>query len=92
MDLEQSKKILKRIQACEADIETLREVRTKLGTAEFASATMSSGGGSRSYTRADFAKISTLINDLEREIIKLRKLLATAGKSGLWTTVTLIYS
>lgn len=93
MDLTQAKKILKRIQTCEADAEVLRAVRTKLGTAEYASATMSSGGGSRSYTRADLGKITTLINELEREIIRLRKLLATNGKGVYpWTTVTLVYS
>ena len=93
MDLVQAKKILKRIQSCEADADALRAVRTKLGTAEYASATMSSGGGSRSYTRADLGKITTLINDLEREIKKLRKMLATNGNgNSLWSTVTLVYS
>lgn len=92
MDTTQSRKILKRIQTIESDLESLRAVRAKLGTSEYASATMSSGGGSKSYTRADVGKITTLITELETELRQLRKLLATDGRgSGLYTTINYVY-
>lgn len=92
MDINQTRQVVKRIQACENDLNQLRAVRAKLGTSEFASATMSSGGGSRSYTRADVGKISSLIQELETELRQLRKLLATGGRgSGLWSTINYVY-
>ena len=91
MDTTQSRKILKRIQTIESDLESLRAVRAKLATAEYASATMSSGGGSKSYTRADVGRISTTIHELEVELRQLRAMLATGGHSGLWSTINYVY-
>ena len=46
----QKRKILTKIQSVSRDIETLKQVRLEVATSGFASATLSSGGGSRSYT------------------------------------------
>lgn len=75
MDIIRARKILSRIQKVESDIETLEDVRINLATAEFVSATLSSGGGSKSYTRNDVGKVNDLIKELKRELKNLRKLL-----------------
>ena len=80
MNVVQQKKILQRISVIETDIETLKSVRVKLATQQFVSATVSSGGGSRSYTRADLSKISEVIAELTSELKQLRRLLT--GESG----------
>lgn len=92
MDIAQTKTILKRIQAAEADVEILRQTRLEVARSGYASATISSGGGSRSYTRANLPQLTELIQQLEREIKTLRKQLATGGTGGLWRNVSIVYS
>ena len=91
MDITTSRKIIERIQTTEHDLAELRRVRTALASAEYASATMSSGGGSRSYTRADVGRITQTIRDLEAEVRQLRRQLATGGNSPLWSTVNFVW-
>lgn len=57
----QKKKILVRIAQVEADIEELKRCRVEIAKTGYASATMSSGGGSKSYTRLDLSKITEAI-------------------------------
>lgn len=91
MNVVQQKKILQRISVIEADIETLKSVRVKLATQQFVSATVSSGGGSRSYTRADLSKISEVIAELTSELKQLRRLLTgeNGGQPGKILTIYL---
>ena len=76
MNALQKKKLLQKIVRLEHDIDQLKSVRISLASAEYASASMSSGGGSRSYTRADLSKISSTIQALETELKNTRKLLS----------------
>lgn len=91
MNTEQTKKILTRIKTIETDLDQLRDVRTRLASSEYVSATLASGGGSRSYTRADLSKISQVITELVNELKSLRKILAggTGGQPSYITTVYL---
>ena len=73
-----TRKILERIARAESDLDTLRRVRIEIAASGFASATLASGGGSKSYTRHDLDKITALVSALEREVRGLRRLLAPA--------------
>ncbi len=79
MTTNQKRKILERLQSLECDIEALKRCRIDIAVRGYASATLSSGGGSKSYTRLDLSKITELIAELQRETRQLRNLLA--GKS-----------
>lgn len=59
----------------------LRRVRREIVSSGTASATLSAGGGSKSYTRLDLDKIAAIIADLTRELRGLRYTLA--GQSPL---------
>ena len=76
MTVEQKRQTLIRISQCQHDIAELKRVRMELATSGTASATVSGGTGSRSYTRLDLDKINTLISSLSKELIQLRNLLA----------------
>lgn len=91
MTTAQKRKILERISNAETDIETLKRVRVELATSGTASATMSSGGGSRSYTRLDLSKITEAIKCLTTELSQLRAMLGT-GNQSLWREVLVVYS
>ena len=78
MTTSQKRQIIERIAQTEADLATMRRVRMEVAASGFASATLASGGGSKSYTRHDIASILQLISALEREVQGLRKLLAPA--------------
>lgn len=71
----QKRKILTRISQAEADIEELKRCRAEIAKNGYASATMSSGGGSKSYTRLDVSKITEAISSLTSELKKLRVML-----------------
>jgi len=79
MTIIQKRKILSRIAEIETDMSELKRVRKEIAENGYASASTSSGGGSKSYTRLDLAKISTLISELTSELKGLRKLLASDG-------------
>lgn len=76
MTTSQKRTILSRIAECQRDIGELRRVRMELAATGTASATVSGGAGSKSYTRLDIGKINELIAELTREISQLRNLLA----------------
>jgi hypothetical protein len=75
----------------ETDISELKRVRKEIAENGYSSASMSSGGGSKSYTHLDLGKISTLISELTAELKGLRSLLS--GKSpALPSQILVIYS
>ena len=76
MTTAQKRKLLQRISTLEADISTLKATRTEIAANGYASATMASGGGSRSYTRLDLEKITQAIMALQTELRQCRALLA----------------
>ena len=76
MTAEQTKKILARASEIEGEITKLKGVRLELAKSGTASASMSSGGGSRSYTRLDLGKITEAIQALQKELSQLRVLLS----------------
>lgn len=86
----QKRKILARISEAEADIEELKRCRAEIAKNGYASATMSSGGGSKSYTRLDLSKITEAIAALTSELKKLRAMLTGAGSS-IWKNVLVVY-
>ena len=79
MTISQQRKILVRISQVEADIAELKRCRTEIAASGYSSATMSSGGGSRSYTRLDLTKITEAISALTSELKKLRAMLNKTG-------------
>lgn len=91
MTIEQKRKVLKRIVDIESDIEVLKKARVELAANGYASATLASGGGSRSYTRLDISKLTEAISALTSELKKLKGLLKTVGQQGLWSNVHIIY-
>lgn len=91
MTTTQKRQIIERIAQTEADLATMRRVRMEVAASGFSSASLASGGGSKSYTRLDLARILQLISALENEVKGLRKLLAPATSIQTTTTYT-VYS
>lgn len=91
MTTTQKRKVLKRIVEIESDIEVLKNARTELASSGYASATLASGGGTRSYTKLDISKLTEAISALTSELKKLKGLLKTVGQQGLWSNVLVIY-
>lgn len=91
MTTSQKRQIIQRIAQTEADLATMRRVRMEVAASGFSSASLASGGGSKSYTRLDLARILQLISALEKEVMGLRKLLAPATSVQPATTYT-VYS
>ena len=89
MTIEQERKILVKIQTLESDIETIDKTILEIGVAGYASATLSSGSGSTSYTRQSIDSLTKLREYLSKQISKYRKLLN--GGSGISTIYT-VYS
>lgn len=71
----QKRKILTRMSELEHDIEALKKCRLEIATAGYASATLSSTGGTKSYTRLDLTKITEAISALTSELVQLRSML-----------------
>lgn len=75
----QKRKVLQRITEVEKDIEELKRCRVEIAKNGYASASMSSGGGSKSYTRLDISKITEAISALTSELKKLKSMLKNVG-------------
>ena len=90
MTITQKRKVLQRISDIENDIAELKKARQEVAASGYASATVSSGGGSKSFTRSDISKITEAISALISEMKKLRALLA-GGSSSIWTDVLVVY-
>lgn len=91
MTIVQKRKILERIVVLEKDIEELKRARTEIGTCGYASASLSSTGGSKSYTRLDLDKITNLINSLIRELNQYMNLIG-CGSANTISTIQTVYS
>lgn len=90
MTITQKRKLLTRIAEVESDIEELKKARSEIAKNGYASATMSSGGGSKSYTRLDLSKITEAISALTSELKQLRAMLS-GSSSTLWKNVLVVY-
>lgn len=75
MTIVQKRKVLQRISEVENDIAELKRCRSEIAKNGYASATMSSGGGSKSYTHLDVSKITEAISALTSELKKLKAML-----------------
>lgn len=76
----------------ESDIAELKRCRSEIAKTGYASATMSSGGGSKSYTRLDLSKITEAISALTSELKQLRGMLNNYAQQTLWKNVLVVYS
>lgn len=72
----QKRKILIKVANLEKDIEALRECRKNICANGYASATLSSGGGSKSYTRLDIGKVTDAINEMTKELEEYKAILS----------------
>ena len=91
MTTTQKRKTLQRIVQLENDIAELKQCRTEIAKRGYASATMSSGGGSRSYTALDLAKLTEAISAMTSELKKLRSSLKNVGEQSIWQNVLVVY-
>ena len=88
----QKRKVLQHISDLEHDIEELKRCRIEIAQTGYASASMSSGGGAKSYTRLDISKITEAISALTSELKKQRSLLkGDFGGQSIWSNVLIIY-
>ena len=88
----QKRKVLQRISEVENDIEELKRCRAEIAKNGYASATMSSGGGAKSYTRLDLSKITEAISAMTSELKQLRGMLSGSGQQSIWKNVLIVYS
>ena len=72
MTVVQQKKILEKIVGLENDIEALKKARTQVALSGYASATLSSSGGSKSYTRLDLDKMREQFRPRAERQVKTR--------------------
>ena len=86
----QKRKVLQRISDLEKDIEELKRCRLEVASSGYSSASLTSTGGSKSYTRTDISKITEAISAMTSELVQLRNMLLPSGNS-LWQTVLVIY-
>lgn len=80
MTITQQRKLLQRMSEVEKDIEELKRCRSEIAKNGYASATMSSGGGSKSYTHIDLSKITEAIAALTSELKQLRGMLTQSSQ------------
>ena len=91
MTVTQQRKILQRIAEIESDIDTIRRVRLEVASTGYASASMSSSGGAKSYTHQDLGKLSEILSELQVELRKYRALLS-GSTSAIPATIYTVYS
>ena len=93
LTITQKRKVLQRIADLEHDIEELKRCRLEIAKTGYASASMSSGGGAKSYTRLDMSKITEAISAMTSELSQYRSMLVSSGGAGspLWKTILTIY-
>lgn len=89
MTTAQKRKLLEKIIQIEDDISQLERARIDAAVSGYASCSLSSSGGARSYTRITLDQITNLINELNRQLASLRSLFF--GNGGIQTIET-IYS
>lgn len=79
MTTQQKVKILQNIVRLEGDIDTLKQARLEVIQTGYASATLSSSGGSKSYTRIDIDKMTSTIKELQKELAAYRNMLMSGS-------------
>lgn len=89
MTVQVKRKILAKIQQLENDIEILKQARMEAVLNGYASASISSSGGSKSYTRLSPDQITSLINELTRELEQYQNLVAFNERVPMKTTVVI---
>ena len=82
MTTSQKKKILIKIQTLEKDLDTLRRVRMEVAASGYASATLSSSGGSKSYTRSSLSELTKAITEISSELNQYKTMLFNGGTTG----------
>lgn len=85
----QKKAVLKEIRRLSDEIERLEANYEVASNAEFSSASVSSGGGSKSYTRADPSKMANAILALEKRRARLYRQLT--GMSAIGRAIYTVY-
>lgn len=90
MNTVQLRKLLVKVTSLENDIDELKRVRLELAKSGYASATLSTTGGSKSYTRLDIAKITELISQMTKELEQYKNMLAT-GQSKSTNPIVTVY-
>lgn len=83
MNTSSIKKIILKIQNLDQQIAELERVQIELATSGYVSATISSSGGSKSYSRIDLPKITALLSTLKTERRQYQLLLGNGGNGGL---------
>ncbi len=91
MNTTQMRKLLVTVTKLEKDIEELKRVRMELATSGYASASLSSTGGSKSFTRLDIGKVTELIAQMSKELAQYNTMLST-GQSRSMNTIVTVYS
>ena len=92
MNTEQHRKILMRIQTLEKDISAAEKTYADALANGYQSATLTSGGGSKSFTRMSLKEMLDAINAMKNELSKLQKLLVRNGQQSLWSNILIVYS
>ena len=92
MTTDTKRKILEKMTKLQAQIDELEDVRFRLATSEYVSATFSSGSGSKSYTRADVGKIQEMLLFLKNELSGYRRLLSGTSSAATTHTTYFVYS
>lgn len=91
MNTTQMRKLLVTVTKLEKDIEELKRVRMELATSGYSSASLSSTGGSKSFTRLDIGKVTELIAQMSKELAQYNTMLST-GQSRSMNTIVTVYS
>ena len=72
---------MERMNLLDHDIDAMKRVRMEVASCGFASATLASGGGSKSYTRTDISKLTEAIKSMTKELADLRIMLRNESSS-----------
>lgn len=71
----------------------MKKARIEVLSSGYASATLASAGGSKSFTRVDASKITEAIVQLTKELAKLNEMLENDGTADtMWKRVHVIYN
>lgn len=86
----QKRTILERMAQTQENIDILKQARIEAVANGFASATISTTGGSKSYSRISPEQITKVIDELLKELEQLRNMLAT-GRAKTIHTIPTVY-
>ena len=92
MTTTQQRKVLQRIQTLENDISAAEKTYADALANGYQSATLTSGGGSKSFTRMSLKEMLDAINSMKNELSNLQKLLSRNGQQDVWRTILVTFS